>query len=524
MSYPRDALRITLCLACSSIPACLDATSGSVADATVADTPDVTDSADTAGDAAVVTLCAPAATRCADGWTERCAVDGAGWERLEDCGAPERCYAGACVAAVCHGGDLYCAGERAVYCVPDGSRVAASADCGAWGRACVDGRCLRRVCTPGAPTCDGDAVATCDAVGMEITSSPCGAGEVCVADDAGASCISNGCVPGTVTCAGDAVATCVAPGQPLAIAACGANQRCVGGVCEPAPGCEAPEIVLSETPPVIAQALVHLTTARPHAAYAWRVVAVPGGAAPPLSPAANAAAVTLEVDVVGTYRVAVDVYDPQGQVCASAEVAIAVVPDAPVHVELLWDTPLDPDPSDAGPGVGSDLDLHVVTPIELVGPQGVALVDHLFDPPWDTYWFNAAPNAGPLDPALNDDPSLDRDDADGAGPENTNIGLPHDDATYFIAAHYWADHGYGASTATLRVYVYGALAFEASRPMVARDLWPAATIAWPSGEVRAVGACSDSGALCSDTDPCGAGATCDAVTWPDFADPLFPPP
>jgi hypothetical protein len=518
------AIALGLWGALAPISGCLDPTSGGVADASVADTPDATDGADTVGDSAVATSCEPAATRCADGWVERCAVDGAAWAPVEDCGAAERCYDGACVVAACHGGDLYCAGERAVYCVPDGTRVAASADCGAWGRACVDGRCLPRVCTPGAISCDGDTVATCDADGTALTGSVCDGGEVCVADDAGASCVSNGCVPGAVTCAGDDLATCVAPGQPLAITPCGANQRCVGGTCEPAPACEAPEIVLLETRPVAAQTLVHLTTARAYIEYDWRVVAVPGGAPPPLAPSAAAAVVALEVDVVGTYRVAVDVYDPQGQVCGSAEVAIAVVADAPVHVELLWDTPLDPDQGDVGPGVGGDLDLHVVTPLELAGPQGVALVDHLFDAPWDTYWFNAAPNSGPLDPALNDDPSLDRDDADGAGPENTNIGFPHDDATYLVAAHYWTDNGYGASTATLRVYIYGALAFEASRLMVKHDLWPAATIAWPSGEVRAVGACSDSGALCDDTGACGAGATCDAVTWPDFADPLFPPP
>ena len=37
---------------------------------------------------------------------------------------------------------------------------------------------------------------------------------------------------------------------------------------------------------------------------------------------------------------------------------------------------------------------------------------------FDCFWFNAHPNWGSFDPSVDDDPGLDRDDTDGAGPEN----------------------------------------------------------------------------------------------------------
>ena len=53
--------------------------------------------------------------------------------------------------------------------------------------------------------------------------------------------------------------------------------------------------------------------------------------------------------------------------------------------------------------------------------------------------------------------------------------------------HYWDDHGYGASYATVRVYIYAQLVFEvADVSMVDSDLWEVCTVEWPSGKVHVV--------------------------------------
>ncbi len=50
--------------------------------------------------------------------------------------------------------------------------------------------------------------------------------------------------------------------------------------------------------------------------------------------------------------------------------------------------------------------------------------------------------------------------------------------------HYWDDHGFGASSATVRVYVHSSLVFVAEDVvLVEGDMWEVATIAWPSAQV-----------------------------------------
>jgi hypothetical protein len=87
-----------------------------------------------------------------------------------------------------------------------------------------------------------------------------------------------------------------------------------------------------------------------------------------------------------------------------------------------------------------------------------------------------------------DAPTLDRDDTDGEGPENLNLDSPEDGSQYRVGVHYWANHGFGASFATLRVYIYGELASKKTGvKMVERDLWEVCTVDWPSGVVTPMG-------------------------------------
>ena len=102
---------------------------------------------------------------------------------------------------------------------------------------------------------------------------------------------------------------------------------------------------------------------------------------------------------------------------------------------VIWTYTSHPDAS------GPDLDVN-------------GIEDPWFDKDWDAFWYNKSPNWGSFDPAAGDDPSLDRDDTDGAGPENLNIAIPEDDIVYHIGVHYWDSHGLGPVNATVRVWTY----------------------------------------------------------------------
>ncbi|MFH1531298.1 MAG: choice-of-anchor D domain-containing protein [Pseudomonadota bacterium] len=198
---------------------------------------------------------------------------------------------------------------------------------------------------------------------------------------------------------------------------------------------------------------------------------------------------TFEANVQGLYRFHLTVWDENGlPSCEPAMAEVLVISDCNIHVELLWHTPEDPDETDEGPEAGSDLDLHFLHPWA-GGPDvdGDGQPDGWFDQPFDCFWFNGHPQWGSFSPSVNDDPDLDRDDTDGAGPENINLCGTPEDALYRVGVHYWNDHGYGASYATVRIYVFGQLVFEVSDvKLMPCDMWEVATVEWPSGKVKLV--------------------------------------
>jgi len=197
---------------------------------------------------------------------------------------------------------------------------------------------------------------------------------------------------------------------------------------------------------------------------------------------------TFEVNVAGKYTFNLTVYDEQNvPSCAPDTFEVVVIPDEAIHIELLWHTPEDPDETDEGPEAGSDLDLHFTHPWA-GGPDldGDGQPDGWFDQPFDCFWFNSHPEWGSFDPSIDDNPGLDRDDTDGAGPENINLNIP-EDVLYKVGVHYWNDHGYGASYATVRVYIYSQLVFEVPDvKLVDSDMWEVCTVEWPSGKVQVV--------------------------------------
>ena len=193
------------------------------------------------------------------------------------------------------------------------------------------------------------------------------------------------------------------------------------------------------------------------------------------------------VDYAGTYVAELRVRDRLGLdsiACQNpAVVTIVARPDEALHIQLSWRTPGDDDETDDR---GTDLDLHLLNP----------LADAWFAAPYDCHYGAPVPDWGqPGDPS--DDPSLDIDDVNGAGPENINLDRPQDTDTlgapYLVGVHYYASSDrldgtdYGASFATVRVFIDGELAWDyegAEKELRAADhFWDVAQITWPAREV-----------------------------------------
>jgi hypothetical protein len=261
---------------------------------------------------------------------------------------------------------------------------------------------------------------------------------------------------------------------------------CENGTCG-AGNCPIAVIVIQEGEQAIPQTNLHLFGDQSFApdggisAWKWSVQA-PKGSQSVFIPANSFPNPTFEVNMAGEYKFSLSVWDQNGtQSCTPGTQKVVVVPDEAVHIELIWDTPKDLNQSDQGPEAGSDMDLHFVhDKYAASGPDldGDGKPDPWFDQPFDCFWFNAHPNWGSFDPAVDDDPGLDRDDTDGAGPENMNLNLP-ENTVYRIGVHYWSDHDYGASFATIKIYIFGVLVVEEEGvKMVNHDMWNAFTITW----------------------------------------------
>jgi len=149
------------------------------------------------------------------------------------------------------------------------------------------------------------------------------------------------------------------------------------------------------------------------------------------------------------------------------------VPD--IRVVLTWDTPGDPDQTDTGAGVGANMDLHLM----LDGGAWLAAAT-------DCHTGSMSPDWGiPSDPS--DDPSLDVDDTDGAGPEIITLPLAAAGAVYHIGVHYTSDNAYGPSTATMDVYLAGVLRGQyTSATMSNGQFWQVADIDWSAGTLTPI--------------------------------------
>jgi hypothetical protein len=190
------------------------------------------------------------------------------------------------------------------------------------------------------------------------------------------------------------------------------------------------------------------------------------------------------VDLAGRYEIHLRVVDNLGQVScdptAFKRIIIEARPEKDLHIELTWSTPEDPDQTDMH---GTDVDLHVKH------ENGGEVWGEGADP-WDCYFANISPEWGRAGDVV-DNPTLDIDDTNGAGPENVNLSQPEPGVTYEVGALYFratsAFNIRGAdstiehlSYATIRIYVRGDLLAEYVDTELSSQgqLWWAASVRW----------------------------------------------
>ena len=212
----------------------------------------------------------------------------------------------------------------------------------------------------------------------------------------------------------------------------------------------------------------------------------PKGSSAKFEPSNSVADPTFRVDVAGTYAFYLVVYDENNTPCCfPTEYEVVAKPTADIHIELFWHTPGDADETDEGPEAGSDLDLHLQHPFgNGYDLDGDGEPECWMDVDVNCFWFNLNPDWG--EPGPENDPEMLLDDTDGAGPEVISFDNPEDMA-YLVGVHYWNDHGFGDSWATVRVFVHGELAAQAEQVQLTDlDMWTAFRIDWPTGEVTLV--------------------------------------
>ena len=197
----------------------------------------------------------------------------------------------------------------------------------------------------------------------------------------------------------------------------------------------------------------------------WTVVERPDGSVAEVVPTGQGQA-TLFLDLAGRFVIELSAIDDGGvPSCEPARITVLVVPSEAIHVQLVWNNPGDPNQGDI---TGSDVDLHFVK----MGPGAWN------EAPYDTYWLNTEPFWTP------ENPSLDRDDTNGAGPENVNLDDPVACTWYAVGVYYFRAQ-FGTAYTTLRIFINGLLVFEyLNKPLQQTgDWWDVARIHWPSGAV-----------------------------------------
>ena len=206
--------------------------------------------------------------------------------------------------------------------------------------------------------------------------------------------------------------------------------------------------------------------------YQWTVLSQPDGSTTTFD-SANAVNSSFFVDIAGPYELQLDLVDDAGaSACTPVTINVLATYDEDISAQLVWTTPGDPDETDEGLASGTDVDLHFLNVSKGCWSRA----------PWDCHWRNKTPDWGVTGNA-GDDPSLDIDDVNGAGPENINLDNP-EAATYRIGVNYYDDHGFGPSTVTIRIFIFGSIVLERTKELPSSNVfWVVADVTWPAGTI-----------------------------------------
>jgi hypothetical protein len=135
--------------------------------------------------------------------------------------------------------------------------------------------------------------------------------------------------------------------------------------------------------------------------------------------------------------------------------------DMTLHILLSW------------PQIGTDVDLHLIRPGGSMNGSG------------DCYYSNPNPDWGQQG-LICDDPRLDVDCIQQCTIENIKLSKL-ENGTYSVRLHYYSDHGLGAATPKVTVWVQGTQYNFGPRRMTDDEVWTVCTVTWPSKAVGSGG-------------------------------------
>jgi hypothetical protein len=236
-------------------------------------------------------------------------------------------------------------------------------------------------------------------------------------------------------------------GRPRTMAGCGVTAMCPGPITTNA------NSTVTLTPSVMAPGAVSCN---------WSVQSRPATSSGTFSAPTSCTSTTYFADVVGTHIVNFNVSDGLGGT-AQCTTPITVTPNGDLWIELTWDRP-------------NDMDFHLLHPN--AGPSSSST--SWGNTTWDCHFRSRTPVWGG---GAQSDPSLDRDDITGQGPENIRINTPSHAFAYTVGVHMYSwSASPSAVTSTVKVYCGGQLVTTRTRAMsTTKDMWVVGTIDFNAG-------------------------------------------